>query len=113
MNYSVFLERAIQNATTQTNFTREVLVPAERAGSREVGGLQLALHRVHRKIDLSSDHYRIVAVQSGKGQVRIGDAQTEVGAHDHFGVPVGLECTLTQLGDDPLVFLDAMMLPIA
>jgi hypothetical protein len=27
-------------------------------------------------------------------------------------VPVGLECTLTQLGDDPLVFLDAMILPI-
>jgi len=113
MNYSVFLERAIQNATTQTNFTREVLVPAERAGSREVGGLQLVLHRVHRKIDLSSDHYRIVAVQSGKGQVRIGDAEAEVGEHDHFGVPVGLECTLTQLGDDPLVFLDAMILPIA
>jgi hypothetical protein len=112
MNYSVFLERSIQNAITQPNFTRDVLVPAERAGSREIGGLQLALQRVHRKVDLSSDDYRIVAVQSGKGQVRIGDAQTEVGEHDHFGVPVGLECTLTQLGDDPLVFLDAMILPI-
>jgi len=112
MNYSVFLERAIQNAITQPNFSRETLVPAERAGTREIGGLQLALGRVHHKIDLSSDHYRIVSVQSGKGQVRMGNAQTEVVEHDHFGVPVGMECTLTQLGDDPLVFLDAMILPL-
>lgn len=112
MNHSVFLERAIQNAITQSNFSREVLIPAERAGSHEIGGLQLALGRVHGKVELSSEHYRIVSVQSGKGRVRIGGAQTDVGEHDHFGVPVGLECTLTQVGDDPLVFLDAMILPI-
>jgi hypothetical protein len=112
MNHSVFLERALQSAMTQSGFSREVLIPAERAGSPEIGGLQLALGRVHGKVDLASDHYRIVSVQSGKGRVRIGDAQTDVGLHDHFGVPVGLECTLTDLGDDPFVFLDAMILPI-
>lgn len=112
INHSVFLERAIQSAITQSSFSREVLIPADRAGSQEIGGLQLAVGRAHGKVDLASDHYRIVSVQSGKGRVRIGDAQTDVGEHDHFGVPVGLECTLTQLGDDPLVFLDAMILPI-
>jgi hypothetical protein len=113
MNHSAFLERAIQRALTESTISREVLIPAERAGSREIGGLELGVGRVHGEIDLSFGHYRIVSVQSGKGRVRIGDAQTEVSAHDHFGVPASLACTLTQLGSDPLVYLDAMMLPIA
>jgi mannose-6-phosphate isomerase-like protein (cupin superfamily) len=113
MNHSIFLERAIHRARTQTTVSREVLIPAERAGSQEIGGLELAINRVHGETGLSSDHYRIVSVRSGKGRVRIGAAQTEVTEHDHFGVPAGLACTLTQLGDDPLVFLDAMILPIA
>jgi mannose-6-phosphate isomerase-like protein (cupin superfamily) len=112
MNHSVFLEKEIQRATTESAFTRDVLIPAARAGSHEIGGLELALGRVQREIDLSSEHYRIVSVQSGKGSVRIGDAQSEVSEHDHFGVPAGLECTLNRLGDDPLVFLDAMILPV-
>jgi len=112
MNHSIFLERALKRARTQTTLTREVLIPKERAGSKEIGGLELAVNRSHGETDLSSDHYRIVSVQSGKGRVRIGSAQKDVSEHDHFGVPAGLACTLTQLGDDPLVFLDAMILPI-
>jgi mannose-6-phosphate isomerase-like protein (cupin superfamily) len=112
MNHSIFLERAIQRARTQATVGREILIPAERAGSHEIGGLELAVNRSQGETNLSSDHYRIVSVQSGEGRVRIGAAQTDVGEHDHFGVPAGLACTLTQLGDDPLVFLDAMILPI-
>jgi mannose-6-phosphate isomerase-like protein (cupin superfamily) len=112
MNHSVFLERAIHQMVG-TGTAREVLVPAERAGSHEIGGLELGVNRVGRgEIDLASEHYRIVSIQSGKGRVRIGDAEVEVCNHDHFGVPAALKCTLTQLGDDPLVFLDAMILPI-
>ncbi len=112
MNHSVFLERAIERARTQATARREVLIPAERAGSHEIGGLELAINRSHSETDLSSEHYRIVSVQSGQGRVRIGSAQKDVGEHDHFGVPAGLACTLTPLGEDPLVFLDAMILPI-
>jgi hypothetical protein len=112
MNHSVFLERAIRRALTQPTVPREVLIPAARAGSVQIGGLELAVSRVNGETDLSSDHYRIVSLQSGRGRVRIGDAQSEVTKHDHFGVPAGLKCNLTQLGDDPLVFLDAMILPI-
>jgi mannose-6-phosphate isomerase-like protein (cupin superfamily) len=112
MNHSIYLERAIERARTQTTVSRELLIPAERAGCHEIGGLELAVNRVQGQTDLSSDHYRIVSVQSGKGRVRIGAAQTEVSEHDHFGVPLDLTCTLTQLGDDPLVFLDAMILPL-
>jgi hypothetical protein len=112
MNDSVFLERALQRAIAQPDFSREVLIPAARAGSREIGGLELAVNRVRGEIDISSDHYRIISVRSGRGRVRIGDAEAEVSAHDHFGTPVGLKSTLSQLGGDPLVFLDAMILPI-
>ncbi len=113
MNQSVFLERAIRQMASGTTTTREILIPAERAGSNEIGGLELAVTRVPAgEIDLASDHYRIVSVQSGRGRVRIGNAETEVCEHDHFGVPAALNCNFTQLGRDPLVFLDAMMLPI-
>jgi mannose-6-phosphate isomerase-like protein (cupin superfamily) len=112
MNHSIFLERAIERAARTTAATREILIPAQRAGSREIGGLELAVSRVHGEVDLSSDHYRIVSVRSGKGRVCIGASQTEVSDHDHFGVPAGLACTLTHLADDPLIVLDAMILPI-
>jgi len=58
---------------------------ADHAGSQEIGGLQLAVGRVHGKLDLASGHFRIVSLQSGKARVRIGDAQTDVGENDHFG----------------------------
>jgi hypothetical protein len=39
-------------------------------------------------------------------------AEAGVGEHDHFGVPVGMECSLTPVGNSALAFLDAMILPI-
>jgi mannose-6-phosphate isomerase-like protein (cupin superfamily) len=112
LNHSVFLERAIEKAIEQKAFSHEVLISAERAGSAEVGGLQLSLHRVESKLDLTSDRYRIVAVQSGNGRVHIGDAHSEVAENDHFGIPAGVESTFTRIGNEPLVFLDATILPI-
>jgi hypothetical protein len=112
MNHSVFLDQAIQRMVAGTDNMREVLIPAERAGSPAIGGLELTVNRVGRgQIDLVSDHYRIVSVQSGKGRVCIGDVESEVSDHDHFGIPADLKCSLTALGENPLVFLDAMMLP--
>lgn len=113
LNHSIFMERALQRALNPATVSREVLIPAKRAGSREIGGMELTVGRVRAITDLSSDHYRTVSVQSGRGRVRIGAAQKDVSAHDHFGVPAGLECTLTELGGDPLVFLDAIILPIS
>ncbi len=113
MNYSVSLDRAIQRMAAGTHNMREILIPAERAGSPEIGGLELAVNRIDRgEIDLVSEHYRIVSVRSGKGRVRIGGLEAELSEHDHFGIPADLTCHLTALGDAPLVFLDAMMLPI-
>lgn len=112
MNHSVFLEKAIQNASSRATYPRKLLVPRERAGSREIGGLELGLNRVCGEINLASDHFRIISMQSGTGRLRIGNAQIVVSKHDHFGVPTQMACTLTQIGSHPLIFLDAMILPI-
>jgi len=113
MNHSVFLERAIQQMKSGERMTRQVLVPAHRAGSDEIGGLELALTRVGRDaIEMATHHYRIISVESGRAHVRIGNVEAEVSRHDHFGVPAEMSCQITALGADPFVFLDAMILPV-
>jgi hypothetical protein len=113
MNQSVFLERAIQQSKGGIGYLREVLVPARRAGSPETGGLELALTRMYRDaIKLDSLHYRIVSVRSGKGRIRMGNVEAGVSEHDHFGIPPGMDCIFTPGTADPLIFLDAMILPI-
>jgi hypothetical protein len=90
-----------------TTKLREVLIRREQAGSPETGGLELAISHVDRgEFDLASDHYGIVSVLSEKGRVRIGDDETEVCQPDHFGVPADLNCHITQLANEPLIFLD-------
>lgn len=113
MNHSVFLQRAIQQMKGGRGFLRQVLVPAARAGSNEIGGLELALTRAgNEALEMSSHHYRIISVDSGRARVRIGSVESEVRQHDHFGVPSEISCEITPLGADPLVFLDAMILPV-
>jgi mannose-6-phosphate isomerase-like protein (cupin superfamily) len=113
MNHSVYLERELRRVREAKTNTREVLIPAERAGSPEIGGLELAVTLVARgEVDLLSNHYRIVSIQTGKAHVRIGNAEKEMSAHDHFGVPADMNCRVAQSGNEPLLFLDAMILPI-
>jgi quercetin dioxygenase-like cupin family protein len=114
MNQSVFLERAISRMTAGSGFMREVLVPAHRAGSEEIGGLELALTRGGSgSFEIVSDHYKIISVQSGEARIRIGDAEARVSEHDHFGIPANTNCHLTSSGTDQFVFLDAMILPVS
>jgi mannose-6-phosphate isomerase-like protein (cupin superfamily) len=113
MNQSVFLDRAIRRMAAAKTTEREVLIPAERAGSPEIGGLQLAVTHVGPgEFEYNSEHYRIVSVQSGRGRTRIGSKETEVTKHDHFGIPADMNCNVASLGGSPLVILDAMILPV-
>jgi hypothetical protein len=113
MNDSVFLERAIRRMRDGNGFMREILVPPHRAGSDEIGGLQLALNRVDQdEIEKPSDYYRIVSVQLGEARIQIGEVEAEIGAHDHFGVPANMACSVIPHGEEPFLFLDATMLPI-
>ena len=113
MNGSVFLDRAIVEMQQGRGCGRKVLVPAEHAGSRETGGLELAISRVDQPVmEPPGDRYRIVSIQSGKATVRIADVECEVGEHDHFGIPDQLACDFTPIGTEPLVYLDARILPL-
>ncbi len=113
MNNSVFLDRAIQKFSTASANMRQVLIPAERAGSPEIGGLELSVNAIPAgEVSLTSQHYRIVSIRSGKGRVSINGWTMEVGPHDHFGVPAELSCCLSAISSDPLVYLDVMMLPV-
>lgn len=114
MNQSVFLERAIARVKAGTGFTREVLIPAHRAGSEEIGGLELALTRSGpRSFEIFSDYYKIISVQSGQAGVRIGNVEAEVGEHDHFGIPANITCHVTPRDSDAVVFLDAVIVPVS
>ena len=55
--------------------------------------------------------FRIVSIARGRGTIRIGDLECEVQAHDHVGIPAEMTATLRQQGDQPLVALDALLLP--
>jgi uncharacterized RmlC-like cupin family protein len=113
MNHSIFLERAIRKMRSSQGLMRQVLVPAHRAGSNEIGGLELAVSRAGQgAMEMSSPHYRIISVDSGRAQVQIGNVESEVTRHDHFGVPAEISCQITPLGPDPFVFLDARILPV-
>jgi hypothetical protein len=93
---------------------RSILIPAERAGNCEIGGLELALTRTGTgPMELTCDDYRIVSVQHGAGKVRIGEGEVEIRARDHFGIPAGMPCTLTPQGNTAIVFLDSRLLPLA
>jgi hypothetical protein len=37
--------------------------------------------------------------------------QTEITARDHFGIPAGIPATITAVGTEPLVLLDAVLRP--
>ena len=113
MNHSVFLERAIHRIQQSSAWRREVLIPAYLAGSRDTGGLELAVtHGGPDGCEIDSDYYRIISVRSGRVRVEMGKAEAEAREHDYFGIPAHMKCRLTSLGGDPLVFLDTMILPV-
>ncbi|MBS1850081.1 MAG: hypothetical protein JST79_04165 [Acidobacteria bacterium] len=111
MNHSVFLDREIAKMAQGKGAERTLLIPAERAGNCEIGGLELALTRTGTApMELTGPDYRIVSVQHGAGKVRIGESEVEVRARDHFGIPADMPCTLTP--NTPIVFLDSRILPL-
>jgi hypothetical protein len=114
MNQSIFLERPVARTQAGSGFTREVLLPAHRAGSEEIGGLELALTRGGpNSFEILSDHYKIISVQSGEANIRIGNAEARVRKHDHFGIPANMRCHLIPCGTDQFVFLDAVIVPLS
>jgi hypothetical protein len=113
MNGTVFLDRAIREALTWEKAGGHVLIPATKAGSPEVGGLELAVLRVDSNgYPLTAGRYKMISVQTGRAKIRLGDFEAELKAHDHVGIPAGIPAAIRQFGEENLVILEAVILPL-
>ena len=112
MNRLVFLEQELDRLTAKAG-VREVIISCEQSGSAETGGLELAATQASESaIELTADQYRIVSMRSVRARVRVGGAESELAPRDHFGIPPVMSCSITSISDEPLVFLDTMLLPL-
>ncbi len=110
----VYLERRIAEAEAKLGSWRVTLVPSSATERGPSGGLELNLTRIDSAgFPFPFDEFRIVSVVRGKGLARIAGIEQEVRAHDHFGIPAGLQATIRQQGPAPLVTLDALIRPAA
>ncbi len=104
----VYLEREIEAAAKMFSTRRKTLIPFSVTRRGSSGGLELSLTRINKSgFSLPLEGYRTVAVVRGRGIVEIEGVSREIGEHDHFGVPSQLSAQVRQIGDSPLVLLDA------
>ena len=56
-------------------------------------------------------YFDAVSIVRGSGIIKMAGIEQAVEAHDHFGVPSGIEVTLKATGKEPLIFLDCQIKP--
>lgn len=112
MNGTIYLDREIAAAESQTTSGRRVLIPAERTNRNGCGGLELAIVRATSDtFAYPLDSFRCVSVIRGEGMATVAGQEQSVKAHDHFGIPANIAAQLRQKGKAPLVLLDAVLRP--
>jgi len=112
LNGTVLLEREIEKAAEKFACVRYAIIPADKTDRDGVGGLELSVARVNsRGWELRPERFCLVSVVRGRGTLAMAGEQREVAPHDHFGIPAGVKASICQLGDDPLVLLDAVLKP--
>lgn len=106
----IYLEREIASAARVSSTIRKTLIPYTVTNRSYGGGLELNLTRINpHGYTYSTGTFRAVSVSRGTAHVSIDGIEREVQAHDHFGIPSGLSATLRQVGNTPLVVLDAVI----
>ena len=110
MGSTVYLEREIRAAARSSPSRRSLLIPASVTDRDGSGGLELAVSRINAGgMHYPPDCFRIVSVVGGRGRVRIGPAESDIGPRDHFGIPAGLDAFLEQHDGEPLTVLDTVI----
>ena len=110
MGPTIFLEREINNFASSMASQRSILIPAAVMDRNGSGGLELAIARANPAgFSYPIDHYRTASVIRGNGILEIGPVACEIRPHDHFGVPAGMTAAMRQVGEEPLVALDALI----
>jgi hypothetical protein len=114
LNGSIYIERLIAAARRWPAPDRRIIVPAERTATPVTGGLELGLSQVTTAgRDWTGTRYRILSVCHGCGSLVLGPARVTLAPHDHVGIPAEMAAWIAQEGDEPLVVLDATLLPTA
>ena len=91
-------------------YQRSILIPAAVMDRNGSGGLELAIARANPAgFSYPIDHYRTASVVRGNGILEIGPVACDLRPHDHFGVPAGMTAAMRQVGEEPLVALDALI----
>ena len=85
-----------------------MLIPHTVTNRSDAGGLELCLTRINPGgWKYPPDDFRAVGVVRGEGVVSMLGVEQTIQHHDHFGIPSGVQATIKQTGDAPLVMLDA------
>ena len=110
MNKSVYLEREISRVESMQGSCREILIPSTLTASPGTAGLEMGLGKVEAGgLSLTDDRFRIVSVRRGAAEIRVGPACAELQAHDHVGIPGGMEAQISSKQGEPVLFLDAFL----
>ncbi len=110
MGNSVYLEREIAAAEALRTSWRKTLIPASLTDRNGSGGLELSVARVDRNgLSWQLDRFQIFSIVRGEGLLSIAGQERAVRVHDHFGIPSGMDASLKQEGETPLVTLDATL----
>lgn len=106
----VYLEREIARAERMLLSKRWTLIPAYVTNRHGSGGLEFSISRCDAEgLRLLPESFRAVSVVRGRGIVSIEGIDRAIEAHDHCGIPAGMNATIRQTGAAPLVVLDALI----
>ncbi len=110
LSQMIHLEREISKLEGMPSSWRSTLIPYTVTNREGSGGLELSLTRINPAgYSFDVDDFRIVSVVRGEGSVQIEGVERGVKAHDHFGIPGGLQTRVTQSGTQPMVVLDSVI----
>ena len=112
MNQTIFLEREIEKAAQRHGNCHYRLIPGSATARNGVGGLELCVGRTGTGgMTRKEKYFDAVSIVRGTGIIKMAGIEQAVEAHDHFGVPSGIEVKLKATGKEPLIFLDCQIKP--
>ena len=110
MNRSVYLERELSRMGEGSGNDRKILISSSATASPRAGALEMGIGRANAEgLSLQEERFRMVSVQSGAAEIKIGSVTAKLEEHDHVGIPGGMEAQIVSKETRPVVFLDAFL----
>ena len=107
---SIYVERELSRMARGSGSTREILIPSSATASNSTDGLELGIGRAGPEgFSLMEEGFRILSVQRGTAEIKIGPVTSALKEHDHVGIPGGMEAEMIPKGKTSVVFLDTFL----